>query len=122
MIVELRRNVRHKHLAPKHRYVVIGIEADDLRILNDEGRPYLYPRRLFRVIDRARPADWIVERGEDGETYAYPPALGAPGFFEDFFDGKKKAVATFWHAMNGLLGTAVSTPNLASGARQHQRP
>ena len=37
-----------------------------------------------------------MERGDEGERYAYPPPLNAVGFFEDFFDAKPKAVATLW--------------------------
>jgi len=43
--------------------------------------------------------------GEDGERYAYPPPLNAPGFFEDFFDGKPEAVKTFWRVVNERLAT-----------------
>lgn len=104
MIVKLwRKNKRYQDLTPGQPYVVIGIEADDLRVLNDAGRPYLYPRRLFKVIDPRKPSDWLMESGEDGERYAYPPALNKPGFFEDFFDEKPKAVATFWRVVNRRL-------------------
>ena len=66
MIVKLRRkNSRYPDLAPRQNYVVIGVEADDLRILNDQGRPYLYPVRLFEIVDAREPADWIAELGED---------------------------------------------------------
>ena len=84
-------------------YVVIGIEADDLRILNDAGRPFLYPRNLFSVIDTQEPVDWVTEFGDDGERYSYPPPLNKSGFFEDFFDQKAKAVATFWRVVNQRL-------------------
>ena len=48
MIVKLRRRTaRYPDLSPHQQYMVIGIEADAFRILNDEGRPYLYPARLF---------------------------------------------------------------------------
>ena len=44
MIVKLRRkNSRYLDLNHRQNYVVIGIEADDFRLLNDQGRPYLYP-------------------------------------------------------------------------------
>ena len=46
------------------------------------------------------------ETGEDGERYAYPKTLNAPGFFEDFFDGDAKAIATFWRCVNGRLAKA----------------
>lgn len=69
--------------------MVIGIEADDFRILNDQGRPYLYPSRLFKIVDSHEPVSWITELGDDDERYAYPPLLNGFGFFEDFFDDKK---------------------------------
>ena len=108
MIVKLRRkNSRYPDLTPVQDYVVIGIEADDFRILSDQGKPYLYPNRLFDVIDPNEPDDWITEFGDDGERYAYPPALNGCGFFEDFFDADKKVVATFWRVVNQRL--AVTT-------------
>lgn len=107
MIVKLKqRSSRYPDLSTRQPYVVIGIEADHFRILNDTGRPYLYPPRLFVRLDSREPDDWVEERGEDGERYAYPPALGKPGFFEDFFDGKPKAVRTFWRVVNQRLAAA----------------
>lgn len=76
-------------------YEVVGIEADYLRIVNDQGKPYLYPPSAFRVLDPAPGSDWITFHGDDGEEYSYPPELGESGFFEDYFDGKAKAVETF---------------------------
>ena len=106
MIVKLRRKYpRYPDLAPGQAYVVIGIEANDLRILNDAGRPFLYPRRLFAVVDSQEPSDWVTEYGEEGERYSYPPPLNKPGFFEDFFDEKPRAVATFWRIVNQRLAT-----------------
>ena len=53
MIVKLRRrNARYRDLTPGQPYVVIGIEGDHLRILNDAGRPYLYSPGLFVFIYR----------------------------------------------------------------------
>jgi hypothetical protein len=107
MIVKLRRkNSRYPDLTPHQNYVVIGIEADDLRILNDQGRPYLYPSRLFKIVDTHEPDDWVTEFGDDDERYAYPPPLNDCGFFEDFFDDKKEAVATFWQVVNQRLAAA----------------
>ena len=104
MIVKLKRkNTRYPDLAAGQAYVVIGIEADDLRILNDAGRPFLYPRRLFSVMDSQEPSDWVTEYGAEGERYSYPPVLNKTGFFEDFFDEKPKAVTTFWRVVNQKL-------------------
>jgi hypothetical protein len=105
MTVRLRRkNARYPDLTARQPYVVIGIEADDYRILNDAGRPYLYPRTLFQVLDAREPGDWVTEYGEDGERYAYPAPLNGNGFFEDFFDDKSHAVRTFWRVVNQRLG------------------
>ena len=106
MIVRLqRKNPRYPDLTPGQPYVVIGIEADELRILNDAGRPYLYSPKLFRVLDPHEPEDWVTEFGEDGERNAYPAILSKPGFFEDFFDDKPKAVSAFWRVVNQRLAT-----------------
>ena len=107
MIVELReRDSRYLDLTPGQPYVVLGIEADDYRILNDQGRPYLYPHELFTVTDAREPDDWVSELGEDNERYAYPPLLNGSGFFEDYFNGESEAVATFWRVMNRRLSAA----------------
>jgi len=104
MMVKLKKkNSRYRDLTFGQPYVVIGIEGDDLRILNDAGRPFLYPRNLFLAIDAQEPVDWVTEFGDDGERYSYPPPLNKFGFFEDFFDQKAKAVATFWRVVNQRL-------------------
>ena len=76
MIVRLKKqSSRYRDLSTRQPYVVIGIEANDFRIRNDAGRPFLYPSRLFRVMDRREPEDWVIVVGSDGERYAYPPSL-----------------------------------------------
>ncbi len=107
MIVKLKKkNKRYRDLTFGQPYVVIGIEADDLRILNDAGRPFLYPSKLFSLVDSREPADWVTEFGDDGERYSYPAPLNKSGFFEDFFDQKAKAVATFWRVVNQRLAAS----------------
>ncbi|MGB7160199.1 MAG: hypothetical protein WBD40_19180 [Tepidisphaeraceae bacterium] len=83
---------RHPDLTAGNVYRVIGIEADDYRLLNDFGRPYLYPPELFELVDPKRPREWQSVVGEDGEEYAYPKLFGRPGFFEDYFDNDVRAV------------------------------
>lgn len=89
--------IEYQDLTLGNTYRVIGIEADDYRIINDEGQPYLYPPALFSIVDKHEPADWITEYGEEGERYAYPPELGRVGFFEDYFDDEPQAIAIFRH-------------------------
>ena len=107
MIVKLKeKNPEYPDLTPDQPYFVVGIEADDYRILNDYGKPYLYPPHLFEVIDSHEPSIWITEYGDDGERYSYPPALNEVGFFEDYFDGKDEALSRFWQVVNKRLSEA----------------
>lgn len=80
-------------------YEVIGIEADQYRILDDTGRPYLFAPALFSVVDPARPSHWVTTQ-EDGAEYAYAPELGTPGFFEDYFDHKPETRRAFHRYLN----------------------
>ncbi len=109
MTVKLKEiNSDYPKLSFDQHYLVIGIEADDLRLLNNQGKPYLYPQKLFDVVDSKEPNDWLSEYGEDRERYAYPPLLNTRGFFEDFFDFKEEAIATFWQVINQHL---IATPS-----------
>jgi hypothetical protein len=107
MIVKLKeKNSDYPDLTPDQPYFVIGIEADDYRILNDYGKPYLYPPHLFEAIDSNEPSIWVTEYGDDDERYSYPAALNEVGFFEDYFDGKNEALSRFWHVVNKHLSEA----------------
>jgi hypothetical protein len=107
MIVKLKsRNPSYHDLSEEQQYFVLGIEADDYRILNDIGKPYLYSPELFDIVDPTEPHDWVTEFGEDGERYAYPAPLNAAGFFEDFFDQKAEQTSVFWHVVNQRLAHA----------------
>jgi hypothetical protein len=86
MIVKLKsKDPRYPDLSEAQQYFVLGIEADDYRILNDAGKPYLYELELFDVVEPTEPRDWVTEFGEDGERYSYPAPLNEAGFFEDFW-------------------------------------
>lgn len=107
MIVKLKtKSHSYPDLWEDQHYFVLGIEADDYRILNNLGKPYLYDSMLFDVLEPTEPVDWITEYGEDGERYAYPAPLNEPGFFEDFFDQKPEQVSIFWHVVNQTLARA----------------
>jgi len=107
MIVKLKStNPRYPDLSKKQQYFVLGIEANDYRILNDVGKPYLYAPELFDVIDPTEPGDWMTEFDEDGERYSYPVPLSEAGFFEDFFDQKFEQISVFWHVVNQRLAHA----------------
>lgn len=83
-------------------YEVLGIEADDFRILNDpDSKPYgndpvLFDQEYFEVTDTTEPAFWACSFGENGERYCYPPEWSNPGFFEDYHDGVEEVINQFW--------------------------
>ena len=107
MIVKFKSNKPHSpDLSQGQAYFVIGIEADDFRILNDSGKPYLYSPELFEIVDSQEPEDWVTDFGEDGERYSYPSQLNQAGFFEDFFDHKPEQTSIFWHVVNQKLSKA----------------
>jgi hypothetical protein len=109
MIVKLKQQAgRQPDLTIGQPYAVIGIEADDLRILNDQGQPYLYASDQFEVLDARQPRDWLTELGDDGERYAYPAPLNRMGFFEDFCDENDETIATFWRVVNQRLTLAAA--------------
>ncbi len=89
--VRLKKNsmAKYTEFTPGNVYAVIGIEADDFRIMNDLGRPYLYPAGIFEIVDSTPGVKWHRTTGSEGEHYAYPPELSTPGFFEDYFDGDR---------------------------------
>jgi hypothetical protein len=125
MIVKLKKpDTRYRDLTSGQLYDVIGIEADELRIINNAGRPFLYPPDLFSLVDAREPLDWVTEFGDDGERYSYPPLLNRLGFFEDFFDQKAKAVETFWRVLNHRLAESElrdDVSNLKQRARMPER-
>lgn len=107
MIIKLKsKNPHYPDLSEDQYYFVLGIEADDYRILNDVGKPYLYSPELFNIVDPTEPEDWVTEFGEDHERYSYPPSLSKAGFFEDFFDHKPEQTSIFWHVVNQKLARA----------------
>jgi len=55
------------------------------------------------VLDPREPGDWVTDYGDDGERYVYPAPLNDPGFSEDFFDDRPRAVKTFWRVVNQRL-------------------
>lgn len=89
---EGKKTVLYQDLTFGNVYRVLGIEADEYRLINNEGRPYLYSSDLFEVVDDADEDDWVTEIDEDGKRYSYPRELNDPGFFEDFFDDKREAI------------------------------
>jgi hypothetical protein len=68
-------------------YEVIGIEANDFRLINNMCEPILYDACCFEITDSTEPEFWKSCFGDQGERYAYPPDWNARGYFEDWHDG-----------------------------------
>jgi hypothetical protein len=85
-------------------YEVLGIEADDYRILNDAADPCLYDPSNFTVVDATEPAFWISEIGQNGERYCYPREWIVRGFFEDYHDKVGDTVERFAQDYARLYG------------------
>ncbi len=84
-------------------YRVLGIEAGDLRIVDDTGGPFLFNALAFEFVDSRQPPNWVSERGEGGEIYAYPPELRDPRcFFEELHDDNAQVRQKFSAYMTNL--------------------
>jgi hypothetical protein len=92
-------------------YVVISIEADLYRLINDRGEPIIYDPVCFEVIDRQEPPFWLSVQGEEGERYASPPGWNTPGFFEEWHDGNPvvrelfAAQLAYWYGLISIAST-----------------
>jgi hypothetical protein len=74
-------------LTPGKEYVVIGLDHESYRIVDDKGEPILFPKEGFKILDATIPEDWVWKKFSADEYYADPPELGRTGFYEDYFDG-----------------------------------
>jgi hypothetical protein len=95
MKVKLRKEIKKHNLCQNTVYEVIGIEANDFRIVDNENKPYLYRPLLFKIINKNEPDFWITEYGDEGERYSYPIKINKPGFFENLFNDDIRAKQTF---------------------------
>jgi hypothetical protein len=86
-------------------YFVLGVEAENFRVINDGGELILYPRDLFDVSDASIPPDWLRQEDEDGDVFCGPSATLEPGFFEDFFwsSGDSEAQDAAQKVLNAIL-------------------
>lgn len=101
-IKRLENEARHMTLGKE--YIVIGVEADYYRLINDHGDPCLYEAGQCEIVDFDEPSFWVSETGEDGEQYSYPLEFHEVGFFEDYHDGNRLAVDKFWAVCEKLYG------------------
>ena len=87
-------NYNHPNISALVKYLVIEIDHESYRIINDNDEPILYPKELFTIVDDTIPEDWVHEKFDDGEYFLHPPEF-KDYFFEDYFDGDKNVKAIF---------------------------
>ena len=98
MIIQLKEGLAADRIPPRlsrdKQYLVLEIEADDFRVVDDDDDPVLYEPDLFDVIDATEPSDWVSEYGEDGERYAEPEELVKYDRYvwEKYHDGVPEAI------------------------------
>jgi hypothetical protein len=108
----------HQGITAGEEYFVIGLNQVELRIVDDNGEPILYPKELFEVTDPNLPAGWRFCEYEDGEYYLDPIVASVPGFYEEFFgsDGDHIAQSRVRQLLRAALEAA-----LAGGGDEDKR-
>lgn len=83
----------HQGVTPLEEYFVVEINQYQLRLINDEGEPILYPKDLFEVLDPTLPSGWQFSEYADGWYNLGPVRTSNAGFYEDLFcsDGDRIA-------------------------------
>ena len=102
MRVRARDDLAMSGLRRGKEYVVLGLDDQYFRVLNNEEEPVLFPRSAFIVLDDHVPEDWVWRRYSDGQFLANPPEMASRGFYDAFFDRKKWALT----ALAGYLKRA----------------
>lgn len=82
----------HQNLTPGNIYRVLELRNDEVRIMNDQGFPPLYPLTWFSVVDDRWPDDWVVTTDAEGGRSVSPQVFSGAYFFERYFDGDRQAV------------------------------
>ena len=89
-------------LTKGNEYIVVGLDHECYRVLNDANEPILYPKECFSISESGIPNDWIRRKYPDGEYHIDPPECAQPGFYEDYFDGNEQARNTFNTAIQSI--------------------
>ena len=80
-------------------YVVLSLLVESNRLavqlVSEEQGPAIFDMRLFEIVSSAIPPNWIVVAHAKGVLDFTPASWARPGFWEEYFDGKPKAVACF---------------------------
>ena len=94
---------RYHDITINNEYLVISIEYEYYRIINENAEPCLYEQRLFEITDSSIPLDWIREEKGDND-YCFSPLefVKEKYFFERYFDREPKILEIFNKYINEL--------------------
>jgi len=93
--MKIKAQNKENYIISGKEYIVLGIEADSYRIMNEIGEPCLYGPDGFEITDESQPSFWVCGVGEDDEKYCYPKEWSGVGFFEDYFNNVAEVQLTF---------------------------
>lgn len=99
-------------------YEVLGIEANDYRLVPENFKkygklgPFLNDFDCFKVIESTEPPFWECDT-DDGVRYCYQQQWNRPGFFEDYHDGNKAVQTQFWNDLARLYPRTWERMNLS---------
>jgi hypothetical protein len=91
-------------LDPDSLLRVLEITENRFRVMNLVGRPFLYLKQAFLIIDHKLDDDWVIDKSGEG----HPEALGSR-VFEAFFEGDPVAVGKVRHYVNTLCRLEASS-------------
>ena len=76
-------------LTENNIYPVIGLEGDYYRIIGDLGKPFLYHKNRFKILNGEPEKDWVTKM-DNGCKISYPEKFLEDNFFRDYFNGDIK--------------------------------
>ena len=94
---------KYSAINPEKVYTVLGTSYDNVRILDEDGEPIIYPMIYFDMIDNTIEDGWMVWMRDDIDEYPpqenffshLSPKEFQGYFYEDFFDGKRESIEIF---------------------------
>lgn len=104
MIVELKKSEKVYGIKSNKRYAVISMEflatknVNDffkLRIVNENGIPGLYDKKLFKIVDNMIDVDYVIKEHNDESFELVPEKMSYKNFWIDFFNLESSAIDVF---------------------------
>lgn len=88
---------------------VLGIMTDgrgrvEFRVIEQTGRPAVWPAALFEMVDGAVPDGWEMTLGPDNSFTITYRAFARIGFWEEFFDGATEVEGEYISIVRELSG------------------